>query len=151
MNKIVDSLLSEGEKRKSLKGEIKSSVIKLDENLTALMNQLTVTEDIHDRNDLKYFSNVYNETRTFVYNIVIYMVSNQLTGLRKDVDDYIFLAQNILRELKFLDKRYKDYPALPEEQSDGYSAKTNQEVIRSIKCSLMQMNELKKHVMLTMK
>ena len=151
MNKIVDSLLSEGEKRKSLKGEIKSSVIKLDENLTALMNQLTVTEDIHDRNDLKYFSNVYNETRTFVYNIVIYMVSNQLTGLRKDVDDYIFLAQNILRELKFLDKRYKDYPALPEEQSDGYSAKTNQELIRSIKCSLMQMNELKKHVMLTMK
>ena len=151
MNNIVDKLLREGEKRKSLKGEVKSSVIKLDENLTALMNQLTVTEDIHDRNDLKYFSNVYNETRTFVYNIVIYMVSNQLTGLRKDVDDYIFLAQNILRELKFLDKRYKDYPALPEEQSDGYSAKTNQELIRSIKCSLMQMNELKKHVMLTMK
>ena len=150
MNKIVDKLLSEGEKRKSLKGGVKTSVIKLDENLTALMNQLTVTEDIHDRNDLKYFSNVYNETRTFVYNIVIYMVSNQLTGLRKDVDDYIFLAQNILRELKILDKRYKDYPALPEEQSDGYSAKTNQELIRSIKCSLMQMNELKKHVMLTM-
>jgi hypothetical protein len=151
MNKIVDKLLSEGEKRKSLKGEVKSSVIKLDENLIALMNQLTVTEDIHDRNDLKYFSNVYNETRTFVYNIVIYMVSNQLTGLRKDVDDYIFLVQNILRELKILDKRYKDYPALPEEQSDGYPTKTNQELIRSIKCSLMQMNELKKHVMLTMK
>ena len=143
MNNIVDILLSEGEKRKSLKGEVKSSVIKLAENLTALMNQLTVTEDIHDRNDLKYFSNVYNETRTIVYNIVIYMVSNQLTGLRKDVDDYIFLAQNILRELKTLDKRYKDYPALPEEQSDGYSIKTNQELIRSIKCSLIQMNELK--------
>jgi hypothetical protein len=79
------------------------------------------------------------------------MVSNQLTGLRKDVDDYIFLAQNILRELKILDRRYEGYPALPEEQSDGYSAKTNQELIRSIKCSLMQMNELKKHVMLTMK
>lgn len=79
------------------------------------------------------------------------MVSNQLTGLRKDVDDYIFLVQNILRELKILDKRYKDYPALPEEQSDGYPTKTNQELIRSIKCSLMQMNELKKHVMLTMK
>ena len=151
MNRIVDRLLNEGEKRKSLKGEVKSSVIKLDENLTALMNQLTVTEDIHDRNDLKYFSNVYNETRTFVYNIVIYMVSNQLTGLRKDVDDYIFLAQNILKELKILDKRYEDYPTLPEEQSYGYSAKTNQELIRSIKCSLMQMNELKKHVMLTMK
>lgn len=151
MNRIVDRLLNEGEKRKSLKGEVKSSVIELDENLTALMNKLTVTEDIHDRNDLKYFSNVYNETRTFVYNIVIYMVSNQLTGLRKDVDDYIFLAQNILKELKILDKRYEDYPTLPEEQSYGYSAKTNQELIRSIKCSLMQMNELKKHVMLTMK
>ena len=70
--------------------KVKRPIKKLSENYSLLHEFSQIIDKFDEKRDLAYFSEFYNEIMPVVNTIVIYVVENELAGISKTVDEYIF-------------------------------------------------------------
>lgn len=120
----------------------KNSIKKLRELIASLNQKISCTDDYDSRENLKYFSNLYKEFCKEVNNVVIYLVSNRLTGFKKSIDESVFTIQDIIHCLKVLDERFTTLNNQSSEQLAKKTTKSNKDLVISIKYSLKKIRLL---------
>lgn len=117
--------------------EFKMMAKELCSKYSMLHETLSSIVDHNGKENLKYFSELFLETEPIVSKITSYVVNNGYSGLRQRVDDYVYIMQNILGNLKVLHLRYQSLTEVPK-RSDHlewwvYSQKGNKEILYDIR------------------
>lgn len=129
--------------------KVKRPIKKLSENYSLLHEFSQIIDKFDEKRDLEYFSEFYNEIMPVVNTIVIYVVENELAGISKTVDEYIFGSQKIVDHLKVLHLRSEliSKHSMNKKHPDWYtySQKESGDILNDIRLTLRGIFSLKGH------
>ena len=94
--------------------KIKMQAKQLCTKFATMHEGISIIEDYNNRETLKYFSNVFLESKPIITLITCYVVENGYSGLNKKVDEYIFTSEKIFGLLKILHERFINNTPVPE-------------------------------------
>ena len=97
---------------------------------------LPILENPNGKEELKYFSNLYNEARPILIQIVRFVCQNKIAD-KKGIEENIKKAQEIFGYLKILHLRYKSVYTIPPISDKPawykYSQIENREIMEKLK------------------